>query len=87
MIAILALWRHGYRRLPLSYDPLYWGAVFPLGMYAVATYRMAHVMSLRFLDVVPHVFFWIALAAWALAFFGMARWLLGHLSQEPPPQP
>jgi hypothetical protein len=35
MLLVLALWRHVYRRFPLRYDPLYWGAVFPLyGMYA-----------------------------------------------------
>jgi tellurite resistance protein TehA-like permease len=73
MIAILAVWRYGYRRLPLTYDTLYWGAVFPMGMYAVATFRMADAMSLRFLDFIPHVFFWIALAAWVLTFAGMAR--------------
>ena len=73
MIAILAVWRYGYRRLPFTYDPLYWGAVFPLGMYAVATFRMEQVMPLGFLDFIPRIFFWIALAAWALTFAGMAR--------------
>jgi hypothetical protein len=46
IIAILAIWRYGVRRLPFEYDPLYWGAVFPLGMYAVGTPRMAHAMKL-----------------------------------------
>jgi tellurite resistance protein TehA-like permease len=73
IIAILAVWRYGFRRLPLTYDTLYWGAVFPLGMYAAATYRMAGAMSLEFLDFIPHVFFWIALAAWLATFVGMLR--------------
>jgi tellurite resistance protein TehA-like permease len=73
MIAILAVWRYGVRRQPLQYDPLYWGAVFPLGMYAVATFAMADAMSLGFLDFIPHVFFWIGLGAWTLAFAGMVR--------------
>jgi tellurite resistance protein TehA-like permease len=73
IIAILAVWRYGYCRLPFTYDPLYWGAVFPLGMYAVATWRMAQEMRLDFLDVIPHVFFWLGLAAWLLTFVGMAR--------------
>ncbi|HEX6026843.1 MAG TPA: tellurite resistance/C4-dicarboxylate transporter family protein [Solirubrobacter sp.] len=79
IVAILAVWRHGYRRLPLTYDPLYWSAVFPLGMYAEATYQMAGVMSLEFLDFIPHVFFWIALAAWLATFTGMARSVVRHL--------
>lgn len=34
MLVILGIWRHVYKRFPLAYDPLYWGAVFPIGMYA-----------------------------------------------------
>jgi len=82
MIAILAVWRYGFRRLPLNYDPLYWGAVFPLGMYAVGTYKMAHAMSLPFLDFIPHVFFWIALTAWLLAFAGTARSVVRQLTRD-----
>jgi tellurite resistance protein TehA-like permease len=80
MIAILAAWRYGYRRLPLEYDPLYWGAVFPLGMYAVGTFRMADAMSLGFLDFIPHIFFWTALVAWLATFAGLARTLLRRYS-------
>ena len=47
MIAILAIWRYGFRRQPFTYDPLYWGAVFPLGMYAVGTFEMERAMELR----------------------------------------
>ena len=64
MIAILAVWRYVFRRQPLTYDPLYWGAVFPLGMYAVGTFEMERAMGFDFLDPIPHIFFAIALAAW-----------------------
>jgi len=84
MIAILAIWRYGFRRLPLRYDPLYWGAVFPLGMYAVATLKMAEVMELEFLDAIPHVFFYLALAAWLAAFVGLLRALARRLRPGPP---
>jgi tellurite resistance protein TehA-like permease len=73
IIAILAVWRYGYRRQPLEYDPLYWGAVFPLGMYAVATYRMGEALKLEFLDPIPRVFLVLALAAWLATFFGLLR--------------
>jgi tellurite resistance protein TehA-like permease len=75
IIAILAVWRYGYRRLPFEYDPLYWGAVFPLGMYAVATYRMAEALKLEFLDAIPKVFLGLALAAWLATFVGLLRHL------------
>jgi len=60
------------RRFPLRYDPLYWGAVFPLGMYTVATKQMAVALELPFLAPLPPVFFVVALAAWTLAFVGLA---------------
>ena len=70
---------HGYRRLPLEYDPLYWGAVFPLGMYAVATYRMAEAMDLDFLDAVPPVFLASPWSTWLVAFVGLLHRLWGGL--------
>ncbi len=71
MLVILALWRHVYKRFPLKYDPLYWGAVFPLGMYAVSTERMSQAMGFDFLGFVPITFLYIALVAWAVVFFGL----------------
>jgi tellurite resistance protein TehA-like permease len=76
IIVILGVWRYGYRRLPFEYDPLYWGAVFPLGMYAVATYRMIEAMGLDFLDPVPKVFLALALFAWLTTFIGLLRHML-----------
>ena len=71
MLVILAIWRHIYKRFPLKYDPLYWGAVFPLGMFAVCTDRMSQALGLSFLGFLPTTFFYIALVAWTLAFFGL----------------
>ena len=73
MLVILALWRHVYRRFELKYDPLYWGAVFPLGMYTVSTLRVAQTLELPFLLAVPRVFLVVALAAWTATFFGLVR--------------
>ena len=73
MLVILGIWRHVYKRFPLAYDPLYWGAVFPLGMYAVATHRMAAAMGFGFLEPVPLAFSYIAMAAWLLTFVAFVR--------------
>ncbi|GEJ56966.1 tellurite resistance/C4-dicarboxylate transporter family protein [Anaeromyxobacter diazotrophicus] len=75
MLLVLGAWRHVYRRYPLAYDPLYWGAVFPLGMYSVCTQRLAQAMGLPFLLPVARAFAWIALAAWCAAFAGLLRTL------------
>ncbi|HQQ76222.1 MAG TPA: tellurite resistance/C4-dicarboxylate transporter family protein [Thermoanaerobaculia bacterium] len=75
MLVILAVWRHGYRKLEMKYDPLYWGAVFPLGMYAVSTLRLAQAFDVPFLLFLPRVFLFVALAAWAATFTGLLRHL------------
>ena len=71
MLLVLGVWRHGIQRFPLRYDPLYWGAVFPLGMYTVATRQMEGALDLPFLAPLPPVVFVCALAAWTLAFIGL----------------
>jgi tellurite resistance protein TehA-like permease len=71
MLVILGFWRYVLRRFPLRYDPLYWGAVFPLGMYSVATLQMESALGLPFLGAFPRVMFVAALAAWTFAFIGL----------------
>ena len=79
MLVVLLVWRHAYARFPLKYDPLYWGAVFPLGMYAACTLEMARALELEFLYLVPRYLVYVALAAWALAFAGLVRRLGGAI--------
>ncbi len=83
LLLLLGLWRHGIERFPFEYDPLYWGAVFPLGMYAACTWEMRRAMELGFLGGVSRAFLYIALAAWTLTFFGMARRLARGLMRIP----
>jgi len=73
MLLILGIWRHFVKKFPLRYDPLYWGAIFPLGMYTVSTTVMSKTMNLVFLMTIPNIFVYIVLLAWMLAFVGFAR--------------
>lgn len=73
MLVVLGLWRHLYKRFPLQYDPLYWGAVFPLGMYAACTQELSLALKLRFLEPLPAVFLGAALLAWTATFVGAMR--------------
>ena len=79
MLLVLGVWRHVYKRFPLRYDPLYWGAVFPLGMYAASTQELTQAMELDFLAPVPRVFLAVALLAWLAAFGGVVHSGLGVL--------
>ncbi|HVW69952.1 MAG TPA: tellurite resistance/C4-dicarboxylate transporter family protein [Steroidobacteraceae bacterium] len=78
MLLILAVWRHGIERFPFRYDPLYWGAVFPLGMYAASTQRMTEAMQIDFLDPLPRIFLALGVLAWIVLFSGQIRSLRGH---------
>jgi tellurite resistance protein TehA-like permease len=85
MLLILGLWRYVYKRFPLTYDPLYWGAVFPLGMYSVATHELTHAMGFQFLGFVPPIFLWAALVAWLATCAGLLLQLARRLSGRPNP--
>jgi tellurite resistance protein TehA-like permease len=80
----LMLWRYVVRRDALRYEPSFWGMVFPLGMYATATFELMRAEKLPFLDPIPHVFVLIALAAWLLTFCGLL-WSLaaGFVTRRP----
>jgi tellurite resistance protein TehA-like permease len=78
MLVILAIWRHVYRKFPLRYDPLYWGAVFPLGMYTVSTFRLSRALDAPYLEQIPRLFIYAALLAWGSTLFGMVRSLRVH---------
>ncbi len=76
MLVILGIWRHGPSRVRIAYDPLYWGLVFPLGMYSLCTYRLGEVFALPLLPWVARAFAVVALSAWLLTFLGWAARIL-----------
>ena len=76
MLAIFAIWRHTVARQSFAYSPFYWAAVFPLGMYAVATFRLMEITGFGFFVWIPKVFTWVALVAWLATFAGLLRTIL-----------
>lgn len=76
LLFILGVWRHVHKHFPLRYDPLYWGMVFPLGMYTVCTFQLSKAISFEPLLLIPRCFVFIALAAWLLTFAGLIHSLL-----------
>jgi tellurite resistance protein TehA-like permease len=73
---MLGFWRHVVKRYPLTYDHSFWGAVFPLGMYSVCTYRLAREFGLPFLAPLGEAFAWIGLAAWVATALGLTHHLI-----------
>lgn len=85
MLLILGVWRHIVKRFRIVYDPQYWGAVFPIGMYTVCTFRLSHAMDVEFLASIPRYFIYIAVAAWLLTFLAMLRSWINTLLQSQDP--
>lgn len=80
LLLVLELWRHFRGRIPLNYGPEYWALVFPLGMYAVATFTVVKVTGLDFLNGIAGFFTYAALIAWAIVFVGLLHRLLRAIS-------
>jgi tellurite resistance protein TehA-like permease len=76
LLLALGAWRHLYMRVPLQYDVQYWSMVFPIGMYAVATFRLSEALGWTSLLPLPRVFGFVALGTWLLAFTAQMRRLL-----------
>lgn len=58
---------------PEGYDPSYWGMVFPLGMYTVATFRLSEALEIPFLKQIPEYFIYVAIFAWLAVSLGFVR--------------
>ena len=83
MLVLLGIWRHLLKKFPLTYSPLYWGGVFPLGMYTVCTFRLGQVLGLSWMGTLANGFVYVALLAWAATFLGLLRDLRTGLGVRP----
>lgn len=76
MLVIFGIWKHFVRRYPLRYEPALWSMVFPLGMYAVASFRLGLAAEFPPLQWISHIMMWVALAVWCLVMLGLLHTLL-----------
>jgi tellurite resistance protein TehA-like permease len=68
LLVLLGIWKHGVGRVPLTYTPILWSIVFPLGMFALASLRLSLAADFPPLRAISHAMVWIALAVWAATF-------------------
>jgi tellurite resistance protein TehA-like permease len=69
---VVFFWRHAVLRQPAWFEPSWWSAVFPLGMYSAATATLSQSIVLpAIVGDIASVFAWIALAAWVATFVNM----------------
>lgn len=73
LLLLLGVWKHGVCRIPVTYTPMFWSLVFPLGMYAVASLHLSLAADFPPLSAISHTMVWIALAAWAVTFTAFIR--------------
>ncbi len=72
LLALLGIWKHGICRVPLTYSPMLWAIVFPLGMFTVASLRLALVADFPLLHTFSLAMMWLSVAAWIATFLGLA---------------
>jgi tellurite resistance protein TehA-like permease len=71
LLAMLDIWKHAVRGIPLVYTPMRWSFVFPLGMFALASGRLSLASDFTPLDSVAYAMVWIALTAWLVTASGL----------------
>lgn len=72
-LIILGIWKYVINRTKFKYSPLYWGMVFPLGMYTACTFRLSQAIQIPFLANISKYFIYAAYLAWAFIFINMIR--------------
>jgi tellurite resistance protein TehA-like permease len=72
LLLLFGIWKHCICRVPLTYTPMFWSLVFPLGMYALASLRLSLAADFPPLKSISHAMVWVALAAWTMTGFAFA---------------
>ncbi|MFQ4148857.1 tellurite resistance/C4-dicarboxylate transporter family protein [Arthrobacter sp. LAPM80] len=81
-LVAFGLWRHVVRREPLRYVTALWSIVFPLGMFAVATYRFGRENQMPLVAVLGQWATWVAAAAWVAVAVAMVAAFLAWLRRR-----
>ncbi|MBU6391320.1 MAG: tellurite resistance/C4-dicarboxylate transporter family protein [Planctomycetota bacterium] len=72
-LVIIGIWKYVFNKTQFKYTPLYWGMVFPLGMYTACTFRLAQAIQIPFIANISKYFIYAAFVAWTFIFINMLR--------------
>ncbi len=76
LLFVIGCWKHFVRHLPLRYDPRQWSIVFPLGMYAVTSFRLTFAGSFEPMHQISHIMTWVAIIVWCVVTTGLIHLLV-----------
>jgi tellurite resistance protein TehA-like permease len=67
-LVAMTIWTYLVRKDNFRYEPALWGMVFPLGMYASATFELIRAERLAFLGPISRLFMFAGLGLWLFTF-------------------
>jgi tellurite resistance protein TehA-like permease len=70
LLVILGFWRHVLRGVPLRYSGDDWNIAFPVGMYTVGTFELAHALDLAFMHRISALGVYLNLLVWGTIALG-----------------
>ncbi len=70
-LVIIGVWKYLFHKTKYKYTPLYWGMVFPLGMYTACTFRLSQAIQIPFIANISKYFIYAAYLAWGFIFTTM----------------
>jgi tellurite resistance protein TehA-like permease len=71
LLLLFGIWKHGVCGVPITYTPMLWSLVFPLGMYALASLRLSLAADFAPLRAISETMVWISVAVWTATLGGM----------------
>lgn len=75
MLVIAVWWRHFKHKVSKRYESSIWSAIFPLGMYSMASMSLGQADSLPLVESIGRWELWAAFVAWLATFVGMLHHL------------
>jgi tellurite resistance protein TehA-like permease len=71
LLLLFGILKQGVCRVPITYTPMLWSLVFPLGMYALASLRLSLAADFAPLRAISETMVWISVAVWTATLGGM----------------